>query len=367
VYNFAFVMEQALGHVTHTKNLQHTIPSDPTVEVHWGLVPWETSGIAAHIPIYNNNWTVRSGLRARSTVARIARRTPLDALFFHTQVPAVLSTNWIKRIPSVVSLDATPRQYDALGDAYSHQPGPAWLERQKWNMNRACFRAAHSLVTWSHWAKQGLIDEYDVPADKVFVIPPGVNPREWSPPTPRRPHDAPVNILFVGGDLERKGGHLLLQAFRALRPLGVALHMVTRDSLPEEPGLFVYNGIKPNSEEMRQLYAQADIFCLPTFGDCLPMVLSEAGAAALPLVSTHVAAIPEIVRDEQTGFLVPAGEIEPLVQALRRLVVNVDLRLTLGEHAQSLVSEQFDAQRNARHLLDVIKQTADSASRNRSN
>jgi glycosyltransferase involved in cell wall biosynthesis len=167
--------------------------------------------------------------------------------------------------------------------------------------------------------------------------------------------------LFVGADLERKGGLLLLQAFRALRPLGVELHMVTRAALPEEPGLFVYTQMQPNSPALKQLYHESDIFCLPTYGDCLPMVLSEAGAAGLPAVSTRVAGIPELVQDGVTGALVPAGDVPALVEALRALVLNPDMRLLQGERAVEVVRRDFDAQRNARRLLALLKQEADAA------
>jgi hypothetical protein len=61
-------------------------------------------------------------------------------------------------------------------------------------------------LKWSEWAKLGLVQDYDVPADKITVIPPGVNVHEWLRPMPRVPHADPVKILFVGGDIERKGG-----------------------------------------------------------------------------------------------------------------------------------------------------------------
>ena len=128
VYNIGFVMEQALGHVTHTQNLQANVPNDHEIRAHWGLIPYETSGIASRIPFYNSNWTVRAGVRARRAVARIARGTRLDALFFHTQVPAILATDWVRKIPSVLSLDATPLQFDQLGESYQHGLGPDWME-----------------------------------------------------------------------------------------------------------------------------------------------------------------------------------------------------------------------------------------------
>ncbi len=352
-----FIIEQALGHITHGQNLQQNVAQDPTIEAYWGLPTWDAGGLAGLVP----NWTFKAGLQARQQIAAMQRQTQLDVLFFHTQVTAVLAQSWLKRIPAVVSLDATPRQYDSLGEFYAHSSGPSWLETWKWRLNRDCLTAAHHVVTWSAWAKEGVVGEYEVPADKVTVIPPGVNVAAWKRPSPHQLHQEPLKILFVGGNLERKGGLLLLEAWRNLRATAVPnleLHLATRDTVPAEPGLFVYNDMQPNSEPLKQLYFAADIFCLPTYGDCLPMVLSEAGAAGLPVVSTAVAAIPEIVADGETGFLIPTGSIDALTHALRQLIENPALRLQQGETAVTQIQRTFDAAANARRLLDLLKETS---------
>jgi glycosyltransferase involved in cell wall biosynthesis len=357
-YAIGFILEQTLGHVTHAQNLQMNVLRDPEVQAYWGMIAQEATGMANRAPMLRN-WTVRAGRQTRRALGEMARRDRLDALFFHTQVTAILATDWLRRIPSVVSLDATPWQYDALGQFYHHRNGPIWAERIKWQLNRDCFRAARGLVTWSQWAKRGLVADYEVPAAKVVVIPPGVDSGAWARPAPRARHDGPIKILFVGGDLERKGGKLLLDAFCALQPLGVELHLVTRDLLPGEPGLFGYHQMQPNSETLKRLYHDCDLFCLPTYGDCLPMVLSEAGAAGLPIVATGVGAIPEVVRDGETGVLVPVGDVAALTEALRRLVLDADRRLRMGEQAANLVAREYDARRNAGRLLDLLKQIAD--------
>lgn len=358
-YHIGFILEQALGHITHAANLQANVPHDTDITASWALIPFEASGLASRIPVYKSNWTVRAGLRARRAVATMARHAHLDALFFHTQVPAVLATDWVRRLPSIVSLDATPLQYDRLGQFYNHARGSETLELFKWRLNRECYRAARHLVTWTHWTARGLAGEYDVPAEKITVIPPGVNTHEWMRSTPRAAGAGPVKILFVGGNLERKGGLLLVEAFRALRDYGVELHLVTKDTLPPEPGLFIYNTMSPNSPELKRLYHASDIFCLPTYGDCLPMVLSEAGAAGLPTVSTCLAGIPEIVHEGETGFLVPTGNVAALTEALRRLVTNADLRLRMGERAITVVSRDFDAPRNTQRLINLLKAQVD--------
>jgi glycosyltransferase involved in cell wall biosynthesis len=359
-YKFGFLLEQSLGHITHSKNLLTNVALDPEVHAHWGLIDFKATGIAVRIPVYKSNWTVRAGVRAYREVARMNRQTKLDALFFHTQVPAILAQRWLRKIPGIVSLDATPLQYDELGAFYKHEQGPAWLEAWKWRLNRDCFRSARRLVTWSEWTKLGLVQGYEVPAEKITVIPPGVNVNEWRRPMPRLPHADPVKILFVGGDLKRKGGLVLLEAFRAVRHLGLELHLVTKDRLPPEPGVFIYNNLEANSQPLKDLYHTCDIFALPTFGDCLPMVLSEAGASGMAIISTNVAAIPEIVRNGETGLTVPANDAASLTQALRDLAINPSLRMTLGERAMAHVSLHYDAPTNASRLLDLLKAEANA-------
>jgi glycosyltransferase involved in cell wall biosynthesis len=303
-------------------------------------------------------WTVRAGVRARRALRHMGHDGRLDALFVHTQVAATLMPDVLRRIPSVVSLDATPIQFDALGRYYGHATNGPRVERIKWRLNRACFARADRLVAWSHWAKQGLVDRYEVPPDKVVVIPPGVDCDQWTAREQSREHDdaAPVRILFVGGDFARKGGPTLLSSVRRLRAGGakVELDVVTHDSLPAEAGITVHHGLGPNSAALIDLYWNADIFCLPTLADSLALVLAEAGIAGLPLVSTDVGAISELVRPDETGLLVPPGDDVALTAALERLVSDPALRRSLGASAQRVVRDEFNAATNASHLVDVL-------------
>lgn len=363
--NIGFVLEQALGHVTHAENLQRVINMDQTIRAHWCPIPYDTVGLAAKIPIYNSNWTVRAGLRARRSIRTANRSSHLDALFVHTQVPAVLASNWLRRIPTVVSIDATPLQYDMLGEFYDHHPGNARMEHAKWLANRRCFGLASAVVAWSSWAKAGLVDGYEVPAEKVTVIPPGVRHEQWTRPSGEPTDDGVIRILFVGADLDRKGGITLLKAFRNVRARGVdvkrglpavELHLVTKTPVPAEPGVFVHDGLAPNSVAITALYHRCHIFCLPTRADMLAQVLCEAGAAGLPLVSTPVGATAEIVRHNETGLLVPPDDVEALTGALVALVEQPDLRRRLGAAAAVLVQANYDAKKNADCLINMLRQ-----------
>jgi glycosyltransferase involved in cell wall biosynthesis len=284
----------------------------------------------------------------------------------HTQVPAVLMGRALTRVPTVVSLDATPKQYDSLGEHYAHAVGPEPVERLKTRLNERCFDRARHLVTWSEWTKRSLVEDYGVPAAKVTVIPPGVDAARWAKPPEGSSDDAAgstsdddvVRILFVGSDLARKGGHHLLEAFAELRRRhgdAVELHLVTTSPVDPVDGVHVHATMTPNSQELIDLYHRCDIFCLPTLGDCLPMVLPEAGAAGLALVSTDVGAIGEVVRDGETGLLVPTADVPALVDALDRLVQDGDLRRDLAAQAARLIRSEHDAATNAGRLVDVVR------------
>jgi glycosyltransferase involved in cell wall biosynthesis len=129
----------------------------------------------------------------------------------------------------------------------------------------------------------------------------------------------------------------------------------SRKPAVRRPGVFVYNDLTPNSEKLRQLYYTSDIFCLPTHGDCLPLALAEAGAAGLPVISTRVAAIPEVVVHGETGFLVDPGDVGDLCGRLAQLSANAELRRAQSAAGQRLAQERFDAKKNAARLVALLK------------
>lgn len=366
-----FVLEQTLGHVTHGQNLRALLADHPLLRATFVCVPFEVSGIAAKVPGFSN-WTIRSAFRARRAIRRQWRRGGIDVMFIHTHVPAFLTVHWMKRIPTIVSLDATPEQYDELGVFYDHHRSSSRTEFWKKEAAKRCYRRAGHIVAWSAWARDSLVDNYGVDPDRITVITPGVHIERWARTEPAQAEpvtgddsdrtSAVVKVLFVGGDLHRKGAMLLIEAARRLHEdasvPAFELHLVTPGHVEEERGLIVHGDLKPNSADLIALYHASHIFCLPTLGDCLPMVLSEAGVAGLALLTTDVGAIREIVEDEHSGLLVPPGDLEALVVALRRLVIDPELRARLGEAAQDTVRRRFDARANAEKVVEVLRRIA---------
>jgi glycosyltransferase involved in cell wall biosynthesis len=355
-------LEHSLGHTTHAKNLQAALAADRLLNPELVELPYhQTPGAWAKLPGVRSNWSLRASLGAYLGL----RGRRFDALFFHTQVTSLLSAGLLRQTPGLISLDATPLQYDRLGAHYGHTPGSGKLEAVKARLNQRAFSAARGLITWSQWAKDSLITDYGVPGDKIFVIPPGVDIAAWDAARAlRRPRaaDAPLHVLFVGGDFVRKGGDTLLAAFARL-PQAVLhkahLHLVTQatELTPpaQIPHLTVHNGVTPNSERLRTLFAEADLFVFPTRADCLPQAVLEAMAAGLPVITTAVAALPEVIAEDETGKLVAPGDEDALAQALEQLLTDHSLRQRLGQSARQEALARFDAATNYPRILGRLK------------
>ena len=217
----AFVMEQTLGHVTHARNLRAALAERPSLDPCWLPIPFGVTGAARLIPLYRGNWSVRASWRARRALRSALAHGPLDALLFHTQVTSLFSADLMRQIPTVISLDATPFNYDEVGASYGHRAAnDGFLDRQKYQMNRRALHGAVALVAWSEWAKRSLVEDYGVDPARVRVLAPGASSAFFEVGRQRfaaqRPVGEPVRLLFVGGDWERKGGPLLVEALAGL-------------------------------------------------------------------------------------------------------------------------------------------------------
>jgi len=362
IYRLGFVMEQTLGHVTHDRNLRQWLAADGSIIPHWMPVEFQADDLFQRLPLVRGNWSLRASLRARRLVAAALRRERLDGLLFHTQVTSLFSVGHMRARPAIVSLDATPLNLDTVGAAYDHaRSGIRAVEALKNGLNRRAFRAARHLVAWSQWAKDSLAADYGIPPGKVTVIPPGVDLGRWCFERSPRPKSAPVRLLFVGGDFRRKGGELLLRAYRERLADCCELDIATRDDVDASgPGCVrVHRGLRPNTPELMALFEQADVFVFPTLGDCLPIAVMEAMAAELPVVASRVGALHEEVVDGVTGFLVPPGDAGALAERVEALCRDPGRRADMGLAGRKRAEERFDGSRNYAALLGLYKRCVD--------
>jgi len=160
-------------------------------------------------------------------------------------------------------------------------------------------------------------------------------------------------VLFVGGLTPRKGVLDLFAVSSRLLDEGVEHDLWLAGGLPDEgegarrqvleaaPAHAVLVGQVP-PENMPELYAGADIFCLPSWWEAMPFTVLEAQAAGLPVVATDVGDVATVVLDGVTGRVVPPKDQAALAAALRELLTDANLRSRMGEHARMRAQEHFD-------------------------
>jgi glycosyltransferase involved in cell wall biosynthesis len=292
------------------------------------------------------------------------RESTPDALFIHTQTLSLFSSRFMRQVPTVISLDATPRNYDTVGEAYGHQAGSDRMERLKFGWHCRLFRRAAALTTWCQWAKDSLVHDYGVPPERVTVIPPGVDMALWAFGKGQKAQaaetDRPLRLLFVGGDFERKGGKFLIEAYRRRLSRNCTLDIVTRDAIAEREaagleGVRIHRGLTANSEPLRALYAGADLFVFPTLADCLPIAVMEAMAAGLPVVTTDVGALREEAAPGVNGLVVPPKDADAIAEAVCSLAHEPERLAAMGRKSRELAEARFDARTNYNAILDLMR------------
>jgi glycosyltransferase involved in cell wall biosynthesis len=301
-----------------------------------------------------DRWQRAGVLRGMLQTQAALSHGPFDALFFLTHNPAVLRQDAVARTPTLLWTDVTPSLLDEQAEHYDHGVSRSLLvQRFKHALVRRTFQRAALCVGWSTWAQRSFVADYGVREENTRVVPPGVDLARWPLPPPRAPNALP-RLLFVGGHFGRKGGPLLLDVFRSRLRGRCELDLVTRDAIAEEPGVRVHRGIQAGTPELLALYANADVFVLPTRGDCFSIASIEAMAMGLPVVVSAVGGISEIVEEGKSGHLIAPDDGAGLLAALEPLLADATKRAAFGRRGRALAETRFDAKTNAERLLELL-------------
>ena len=319
------------------------------------------SGPAANLDLRRWREELNVGLLAARRIAAAERQGPFDVLHFHTQATAYASLARMKRTPAIVSLDCT--QHLASLEA-SSRLGRASYQANIMHDGRV-FRAASAIVSTSEWAARDLAAVYPDCASKVRVLPFPVDVDafggNWIDERATRARAVDGHrprVLFMGGDFPRKGGPDLFDAWREGGFAGRAdLDIVTDWPVRAETvpaGATLITGVAPYSNRWLELWRRADLFVMPARHEAFGIVYEEAGASGIPAIGSAINAIPEILQDGGTGFLVPPGDREALVRALRTLVESSVLRERMGRAARKYVTQRAAVPVYAAQLGSII-------------
>jgi colanic acid/amylovoran biosynthesis glycosyltransferase len=199
---------------------------------------------------------------------------------------------------------------------------------------------------------------------KLHVVRCGIDTSSFAQ---RPPRDVakPPRVLMVARLSPEKGHLVMLEAIKLLSDRGrrVELDLVGPgeygDELREIAASF---GIADrvhflgacSPSEINQQLRSSDVFCLPSFAEGLPVALMEAMAVGVPVVTTYISGIPELVIDGWTGMVVPAGRADMLASCIERLCDDEALYTSIVAAARAKVEEQHELANNAPALAALL-------------
>jgi glycosyltransferase involved in cell wall biosynthesis len=204
---------------------------------------------------------------------------------------------------------------------------------------------------------------------KISCIHHGLDPNAYRPAPPVS-RGRPL-VLAVGQLTERKGfAHLIKGCYKLKeQEYDFTCHIVGKGPQREElEALIIRLSLEDTvtlcgalaHEEVIEKYKQATMFVLPCVAssagnlDGIPNVLAEAMAMQVPVITTNLSGIPELVEDQKNGLLVPSGDDTALVGAMARLLDTPALRVRLGRNGRRTVLEKFDIARNVRRFANTL-------------
>ena len=253
-----------------------------------------------------------------------AVHSPYDAIMFFgaMQAPARRLDKPLYLFADSCRWLSSQNPYDTASHFTSSADRAAWLR-----MEGDLYQHARRIFVGSEFVRRAMIEGYGL--DPAKVVSSGFGGGDDF----GEPYDKVFDgrtILYIGkGDFERKGGRVLLEAFRLLRRElpDATLHIVGQDSLASGDGV-VSHGFISDRGRLIDLMRQAHVFTLPSLVDRNPMSVLDAMAAATPCVTSDYGAIPELVGD--AGLIAPCNDVGATANCLKELLRAPDKARAMG-------------------------------------
>jgi len=178
----------------------------------------------------------------------------------------------------------------------------------------------------------------------------GIDPATFTP-RPEPANEIPA-LLCVGRLVPAKGQRILLAASQRLRDQGTKHTLTFVGTGPDQTPLAEHaehagmdhvrftGGLDPAG--VKSEYSKADLFILPSFAEGVPVVLMEAMASGVPVISTRITGIPELIESGKEGLLVPPSDVDSLVEAIRRLLGDPGLCRSMSEEGRRKVLDLYN-------------------------
>jgi alpha-maltose-1-phosphate synthase len=327
----------------------------------------------------------KGALNAMSRNLRMAK-DPLDAQVVHAHTwyadMAAFYAKTLWKVPMVASIHSLeplrPWKEEQLGNAYHMS---SWMERTG-------LENSDSIIAVSQGTRQDVLDNFDVPEERIHVIHNGIDLAEYVKATdksalekygvdPDRPY-----VLFVGRIARQKGIIHLVEAIPQIDPdlqvvllagqpdtaeIGQEMSEKVADAAKQRDGI-IWIDKMVSREEAIQFYSHADVFCCPSVYEPFGIINLEAMACETAVVAAKIGGIPEVVVPEETGLLIDlelkpgtfepvdtAGYAQALADGINRLARDPDLRAKMGKAGRKRVEDHFSWDAIAERTVELYR------------
>ena len=209
----------------------------------------------------------------------------------------------------------------------------------------------HRIIAVSRAAKAFIEHFTDVP---ISIVPNGVDDKRFSPTKEKDKIKAKFGIkgnvvLYVSRMSYRKGPHVLLNAFSKIEDATLVI-VGSGEMLPFLKAQAKFLGIEDRvvfmgyvpDDLLPEIFKMADIFVLPSVSsEAFGIVVLEAMASGVPVIATDVGGIPEVLKENEAGLLIPPGNELELRKAIQKLLNNEELRKWYGVNGRKAVEEKY--------------------------
>jgi glycosyltransferase involved in cell wall biosynthesis len=230
-------------------------------------------------------------------------------------------------------------------------------------MEQLMARKVQKIIVNSNYLKEAVRKGYSLPVNQIFRLYKAV---EVPPTQPRKltiDLQSPIRVLFVKNDYQRGGLLILIEALSLLpvsfiltivgpNPADKDLIMSKIDPVKNIVGIFIG---KVPQQQVTKLLSKTHIFCVPSYKEALGVANLEAMAQGVPVVSTNVGGIPEVLDHGRCGWLVPPHDAKALAGAIHQCISDPVLRAKKITQAHARV-KRFDTHTMFSTFLEIISQ-----------
>jgi glycosyltransferase involved in cell wall biosynthesis len=299
----------------------------------------------------------------RSAAARrsiVRERGRVDAIL---QIGATFRPEGREAIPYYLYCDSNIRMAErGIATGFSQAAAITEGERQAViARERDVYSGAAGIFTISDRLRHSFIEDFGIAPDRVHAVRAGPNFDPTEIPGDRALVREPT-ILFVGTQFKRKGGDVLLEAFRTVRrsiPAARLIIIGPRELAIADEGVEMVGHLRQDDPAARQrlldAYAGAAVYCLPTRYEPFGISYLEAMYFGVPCVGTDTGAVPEMIIDGESGYLVPVDDAAALADRLLALLTNPELAARMGAAGRRRAREVFTWPAAIDRMLAVMR------------